>query len=293
MSTPVKAKPFKRKIIVRRIRKQVREQPRGAWKIAYADFVTALMAFFLMLWLLSSTSADYRNAISEYFETPLMVVFSGGQSNDVTSSLIIGGYGEDKTLASGQVNKGAVEDIAITATDAGRLLHMQEVVRLKSLKAQLEQLIRTDPKLNQFKDQLQIDLTSEGLRILIIDAKNRPMFEIGSAILQPYTVEILRSIGRTLNQVPNKIGLSGHTDAANYQGGSGGYSNWDLSADRANASRRALISGGMAQEKILRVVGLSDSVLFNPAAPYDAHNRRISIIVMNQKAMDAVLVDGE
>ncbi|MDP1871419.1 MAG: flagellar motor protein MotB [Gallionella sp.] len=293
MSTPVKAKPFKRKIIVRRIRKQVREQPRGAWKIAYADFVTALMAFFLMLWLLSSTSADYRNAISEYFETPLMVVFSGGQSNDVTSSLIIGGYGEDKTLASGQVNKGAVEDIAITATDAGRLLHMQEVVRLKSLKAQLEQLIRTDPKLNQFKDQLQIDLTSEGLRILIIDAKNRPMFEIGSAILQPYTVEILRSIGRTLNQVPNKIGLSGHTDAANYQGGSGGYSNWDLSADRANASRRALISGGMAQEKILRVVGLSDSVLFNPADPYDAHNRRISIIVMNQKAMDAVLLDGE
>jgi chemotaxis protein MotB len=293
MSTPVKAKPFKRKIIVRRIRKQVREQPRGAWKIAYADFVTALMAFFLMLWLLSSTSADYRNAISEYFETPLMVVFSGGQSNDVTSSLIIGGYGEDKTLASGQVSKGAVEDIAITATDAGRLLHMQEVVRLKSLKAQLEQLIRTDPKLNQFKDQLQIDLTSEGLRILIIDAKNRPMFEIGSAILQPYTVEILRSIGRTLNQVPNKIGLSGHTDAANYQGGSGGYSNWDLSADRANASRRALITGGMAQDKILRVVGLSDSVLFNPADPYDPHNRRISIIVMNQKAMDAVLLEGE
>ncbi|HCI54177.1 MAG TPA: motility protein MotB [Gallionella sp.] len=293
MSTPVKAKPFKRKIIVRRIRKQVREQPRGAWKIAYADFVTALMAFFLMLWLLSSTSADYRNAISEYFETPLMVVFSGGQSNDVTSSLIIGGYGEDKTLASGQVSKGAVEDIAITATNAGRLLHMQEVVRLKSLKAQLEQLIRTDPKLNQFKDQLQIDLTSEGLRILIIDAKNRPMFEIGSAILQPYTVEILRSIGRTLNQVPNKIGLSGHTDAANYQGGSGGYSNWDLSADRANASRRALITGGMAQDKILRVVGLSDSVLFNPADPYDPHNRRISIIVMNQKAMDAVLLEGE
>ncbi|MEI7456405.1 MAG: flagellar motor protein MotB [Nitrosomonadales bacterium] len=295
MSTPVKAKPFKRKIIVRKIRKVVHEQPRGAWKIAYADFVTALMAFFLMLWLLSSTTEDYRNAISEYFETPLMVVFSGGQSNDVTSSLIVGGYGEDKTRASGQVNKGegAVEDIAISVTDAGRLLQIQEVVRLQSLKTQLEQLIRTDPKLNQFKDQLQIDLTSEGLRILIIDAKNRPMFEIGSAILQPYTLEILRSIGRTLNQVPNKIGLSGHTDAADYQGGSSGYSNWDLSADRANASRRALISGGMAQEKILRVVGLSDSVLFNPADPYDAHNRRISIIVMNQQAMDAVLVDGE
>lgn len=293
MSTPVKAKPFKRKIIIRRIRKQVREAPRGAWKIAYADFVTALMAFFLMLWLISSTSADYRQAISDYFETPLMVVLAGGQSNDVTSSLIIGDYGEDKTQASGQVSKSAVEDIAISVSDAGRLLHMQEVVRLQSLKAQLEQLIRTDIKLKQFKDQLQIDLTSEGLRIMIIDEKNRPMFEIGSAVLQPYTVEILHSIGKTLNQVPNKVGLSGHTDAANYQGGSAGYSNWDLSADRANASRRALISGGMGQEKILRVVGLSDSVLFNRADPYDANNRRISIIVMNQKAEEAVLADGE
>ena len=137
-----------------------------------------------------------------------------------------------------------------------------------------------------------IDMTTEGLRILIIDAKNRPMFEMGSASLQPYAAEILRAIGKTLNQVPNKLGLSGHTDSTPYQGGNLGYSNWELSADRANASRRELIAGGMTQDKILRVVGLADSVLFNPADPNDAHNRRISIIVMNKKAEEAATQEG-
>lgn len=272
----------------------IREQPRGAWKIAYADFVTALMAFFLMLWLISSTSEEERRTIEEYFETPLMVVLSGGQSNDVSSSRIVGDQGEDLTKISGQVSKGAQPEkkVVISVTDAGRLLHMQEVARLQSLKDQLEQLIDNDAKLSKFKNQLLIDMTTEGLRIMIVDAQNRPMFQMGSAALQPYTVEILREIGKTLNQVPNKIGLSGHTDAAHYQGGSLGYSNWDLSADRANASRRELIAGGMDQIKILRVVGLSDSVLFNPLDPYDAHNRRISIIVMNQKAEEEASHDG-
>lgn len=272
----------------------IREQPRGAWKIAYADFVTALMAFFLMLWLISSTSEEERRTIEEYFETPLMVVLSGGQSNDVSSSRIVGDQGEDLTKISGQVSKGDQPEkkVVISVTDAGRLLHLQEVARLQSLKDQLEQLIDNDAKLSQYKNQLLIDMTTEGLRIMIVDAQNRPMFQMGSAALQPYTVEILREIGKTLNQVPNKIGLSGHTDAAHYQGGSLGYSNWDLSADRANASRRELITGGMDQTKILRVVGLSDSVLFNPLDPYDAHNRRISIIVMNQKAAEEASHDG-
>lgn len=269
-------------------------RPHGAWKIAYADFVTALMAFFLMLWLMSVVSEHERDAISEYFKTPLSVVLSGGQSDDITTSMIVSKYGDDKTMESGQVKKGTkpAEKVVISVTDAGRLLHLQEVARLQLLKSQLEQLIDTDPKLSKYKSQLLIDMTTEGLRIMIVDAQNRPMFQMGSAALQPYTVEILREIGKTLNQVPNKIGLSGHTDAAHYQGGSLGYSNWDLSADRANASRRELISGGMDQTKILRVVGLSDSVLFNTRDPYDAHNRRISIIVMNQKTEEEARHDG-
>jgi chemotaxis protein MotB len=118
------------------------------------------------------------------------------------------------------------------------------------------------------------------------------MFEKGSTTLQPYTMEILHAIGKILNQVPNKIGLSGHTDATPYQGGSTGYSNWELSTGRANASRRELVEGEMDPSKILRVVGLSASALFNPRDPFDANNRRISIIVMNRKAEESAIRDG-
>lgn len=292
--SPGKSKAFKRQIIIKRIRKKVYEPPRGAWKIAYADFVTALMAFFLMLWLIATVSVEERDAIAEYFKTPLMVVLSGGSSEDVTASKIVSNNGEDKTMSSGQVYKvpQQAEKVGISIEDAGRLLHLQELARLQSLKSELEQLIDTDPKLSKYKNQLMIDMTSEGLRIMIVDAQNRAMFEVGSAALQPYAVEILRAIGRTLNQVPNNISLSGHTDATPYQGGNLGYSNWELSTDRANASRRALISGGMEQNKILRVIGLADSVLLNPANPYDEHNRRISIIVMNQKTEESARKDG-
>jgi chemotaxis protein MotB len=246
------------------------------------------------LWLISSVSVADREAISDYFKTPLMVALSGGTSDDLTSGMIPSEYGEDKTMASGQVKKVTpqAEKIGISEADAGKLLHLQEIGRLQLLKGRLEQLIDTDPKLSQYKNQLMIDMTTEGLRIMIVDAQNRPMFKVGSAILQPYAVEILRAIGKTLNQVPNNIGLSGHTDATHYQGGENGYSNWELSADRANASRRELISGGITQNKILRVVGLADSVLFNPANPYDEHNRRISIIVMNQQAEESARQDG-
>lgn len=295
IGSPGKSKAFKRQVIVRKIKRKVRVRPHGAWKIAYADFVTALMAFFLMLWLLSAVSVSDRRAIEEYFKVPLMVVLTGGPSEDITKSVIVSDYGEDKTMAAGQVKNGEKppEKVDISAEDAGRLLRLQEVARLQTLKTKLEQLIDTDPKLSQYKDQLLVDMTTEGLRIMIVDAQNRPMFEVGSAVLQPYAIEILRAIGGALNQVPNSIGLSGHTDATSYQGrGLGYYSNWELSADRANASRRELIAGGMDQSKILRVVGLADSVLFNPDNPIDARNRRISIIVMNQKTEASVREGG-
>jgi chemotaxis protein MotB len=129
------------------------------------------------------------------------------------------------------------------------------------------------------------------LRIQIVDEQNRPMFALASAQLQPYTREILQEIGVVLNDVPNKVGLSGHTDSTPYFTDAG-YSNWELSADRANASRRALVAGGMADTKILRVVGLASAAHLDRKDPFNPINRRISIIVMNKKTEENVMRDG-
>jgi chemotaxis protein MotB len=134
-----------------------------------------------------------------------------------------------------------------------------------------------------------LDITSEGLRIQIIDEQNRPMFDSGGAELKPYTREILRQIGKSLNGVKNRISLAGHTDAANFVGGSQGFTNWELSANRANASRRELVAGGMGDAKVLRVVGLASTVLFDPNDPLNSVNRRISIVVLNKKTENSIL----
>ena len=164
--------------------------------------------------------------------------------------------------------------------------------RLKGLKEKIEAAIESNPTLKQYKNQLLLDITSEGLRIQMVDEKNRPMFASAKADLQPYTREILREIGRAMNDVPNKISLSGHTDASPYSSGERGYSNWELSSDRANASRRELILGGMDESKVMRVVGLSSAVLFDKDDPFNPINRRISIIVMNKKAELTASQDG-
>ena len=156
------------------------------------------------------------------------------------------------------------------------------------MKGRLNKKIDSHGALKQFKNQIKIDITAEGLRIQIADEKNRPMFNIGSAVLQPYAKEILAEIANVLNDVPNSISLAGHTDAAPYSGGDRGYSNWELSADRANACRRQLVVGGIDDGKVLRVVGLGSAVLFDKADPLNPINRRISIIVMNKQAEDAV-----
>ena len=134
-----------------------------------------------------------------------------------------------------------------------------------------------------------LDITSEGLRIQIVDEQNRPMFDSGGAELKPYTREILRQIGKSLNGVSNRISLAGHTDAAQFSGGAQGFSNWELSANRANASRRELVAGGLDDSKVLRVVGLASTVLFDKNDPLNSVNRRISIVVLNQKTEQAIL----
>ncbi|MBU1665084.1 MAG: flagellar motor protein MotB [Gammaproteobacteria bacterium] len=276
-----------RPIVIKRIKKiSGGGHAGGAWKIAYADFVTAMMAFFLLMWLLGSTTKAQMEGIAQYFKTPLKVALAGGEGSGDASSIIKGG-GQDLTRRTGQVKQGEVESKKAINLEANRS-DKQESARLENLKATLEKAIASNPKMSQFKKQLKIDIISEGLRIQIIDDKNRPMFDSGGAVMKSYTRDILREIGKTLNEVPNRISLSGHTDAVAYFGGERGYSNWELSADRANASRRELAVGGLEDGKVLRVVGLGSAIPFDKENPDDPVNRRISIIVMNKKAEEAI-----
>ncbi|MBI1173857.1 MAG: flagellar motor protein MotB [Sideroxydans sp.] len=282
-----------RPIVVKRItRKTTSLRNSGTWKIAYADFVTAMMAFFLLMWLIGSSSASSLRGISEYFKTPLMVALMGGKSTSDVDSIITGGS-NSPTEGGYQVKKGDIPPTRNDMKDAKINLQLQEIARLQHLKQRLEDAIATKPAMQKFKDQLLIDITNEGLRIQILDKQNRPMFNLGSTTLQPYTIEILREIGAVLNEVPNKVSLSGHTDATPYQGGAENYSNWDLSIGRANASRRELIAGGMDPAKIMRVVGLASSALFDPENPLSPSNRRISIIVMNRAAEQSAGMEGD
>ena len=282
-----------RPIIVKRIKKSGGGAHGGAWKIAYADFVTAMMAFFLLMWLLGSTSKGTLSGIAEYFQTPLAVAMQGGSGAGDSSHVIQGG-GKDLTRKDGQVKQGdtAAPKKTYNIKAAKEALEKIEAGQLLALKGRIEKVIESNPTLNKFKNQLLLDITSEGLRIQIIDQQNRPMFENAKAQLQPYTKEILHQIGLSLNDVPNKISLSGHTDASAYSSGEKGYSNWELSADRANASRQELIVGGMSEAKVLRVVGLASAVLYDKENPLNPINRRISIIVMNKKAEDAAANEG-
>jgi chemotaxis protein MotB len=279
-----------RPIVIKRVKKKGHGAHAAAWKIAYADFVTAMMAFFLLMWLLGSTTKGDLQGIAEYFRTPLKVALEGGSGSGDSASIIKGG-GTDLTRTNGQQAKSdmPVAKKTIDLQEAKAELERREAERLKDLKAKIEAAIEASPTLKAFRKQLRVDLTPDGLRIQLIDEQNRPMFDSGSAALRDYTREILREIATVLNGVPNRISLSGHTDAAPYASGERAYSNWELSADRANASRRELIAGGIEENKIIRVVGLGPAVMFDASNPLNPANRRISIVVLNQRAERRIL----
>ncbi|HEX7436398.1 MAG TPA: flagellar motor protein MotB [Caldimonas sp.] len=277
-------------IIIKRVRKGGHNKHGGAWKIAYADFVTAMMAFFLLMWLLGSTAEGDKKGIADYFNAPLKVSFVGGSGSGDSSSVIRGG-GADLSRASGQVKQGDIpapkKTINLAALKAEQ--RRAEAAQLEALKAKVEELIDTSPKLAAMKSQIRLDMTRDGLRIQIVDEQNRPMFDSGSAIVKPYMRELLRDIGQVLADVPNRITLEGHTDAQPFVSGERGYSNWELSSDRANSSRRELLAGGLPEDRMLLVQGLASSTLFDANAPQSPVNRRISIIVMNRDAEDRLL----
>jgi chemotaxis protein MotB len=282
-----------RPIIIKRIKKTAAGHHGGAWKIAYADFVTAMMAFFLLMWLLGSTAKGDLRGIADFFNTPLKVALAGGSGSGDSSHVIQGG-GKDLTRSEGQIMNGELQSdrrmINIKAAQAE--LERREEIKMTELKVRLEHLIESNPALRQFREQLLVDISTEGLRVQIVDARNRPMFASGRAELQPYARDILLEIGRALNGVENRISIAGHTDATPYASGERGYSNWELSADRANASRRALVQGGMDEGRLVRVVGMASAVPLDRKDTYNPLNRRISLIVMNRQAEEAVNRSG-
>ncbi|MFY7866141.1 flagellar motor protein MotB [Roseateles sp.] len=277
-------------IIIKRVKKGGHAAHGGAWKIAYADFVTAMMAFFLLMWLLGSTTEGDKKGIADYFSSPLKVAMQGGSGSGDSSHIVKGG-GRDLTRETGQVKSGDVE--AKQRTFSLRALKEEqrkaERARLEQLKEKVEDVLASNPQLAALGGQIRLDMTKEGLRIQIVDENNRPMFDSGSAVVKPHMRQLLRELGSVLSEVPNRLTLEGHTDAQGYSGGERGYSNWELSADRANASRRELIAGGLPEPRTLRVQGLASSKLLDSKQPESPINRRISIIVMNRDAEDAVL----
>jgi chemotaxis protein MotB len=276
-------------IIVKKVKKGGHAVHGGAWKIAYADFVTAMMAFFLLMWLLGSTTEGDKKGIADYFQSPLKVALAGGSGSGDSSHVVKGG-GEDLTRTTGQVKRGDMEAPRSTV-NLHKLKQEQvraEIARLEDLKKKVGAAIAANERLAAMAQQIKLDMTRDGLRIQIVDDQNRPMFASGSAVVQPYMRELLKEIGQVLGDVPNRLTLEGHTDALPFAGGDRGYSNWELSSDRANASRRELVAGGLADDRVLRVQGLASSQPFDSADARSASNRRISIIVMNREAEDRI-----
>ena len=281
-------------IIIKRVKKGGHAANGGAWKIAYADFVTAMMAFFLLMWLLGSTAKGELQGISDYFSSPLKVAMAGGDGSGNSSSVIPGG-GNDLSKVHGQVRRSDTdsEKARRQSIDTARAERAkQDAERIKTLQAKIDALITENPRLNEYKSQIRIDVTPDGLQIQIVDDQNRPMFDSGSAMVKPYMRDILREIGAALNGVENRVSLAGHTDAVPYSNSDRGYSNWELSSDRANATRRELVAAGMPDAKLGRVVGLAASDLLEPDNPRSAANRRITITVLTREAEERLMGKG-
>jgi chemotaxis protein MotB len=304
-------------IIVKRIKKVAGGHHGGAWKVAYADFVTAMMAFFLLLWLLNAVTEEQKRGIASYFRPTLAVQntsaaftilagqaqpmedMSGGASvqteiddpdqADVTQPEPATGEGNKP-----QTNEGAEPDAGegktpdpgegakpVDLAEAEAAVAAAEQKQFEQIKSDIKNAIQESPELKELEKNLKIDQTEDGIRIQLLDQEKISMFPSGSAAMNPRSKELLEKVAEVVKSLPNRIEISGHTDATPYAGGRD-YTNWELSADRANASRRVLVGAGISPERLQKIEGRADTDPFVTADPFDPENRRISIVLLRQ-----------
>lgn len=280
-------------IIVKRVIKKAHEHHHGgAWKVAYADFTTAMMAFFMLLWLLNVATKDTLTGLADYFTpTTATVESTSGSGNVLSGTAPV----EDGSQSSGSVAI-AVEptpparpdssdsDAEATPTKPDQFestINEIEDARLNRAAAQIMLAIQDSPELREHEDQLVIDQTPEGMRIQIIDKDRRAMFREGTPDLYNYAVDLIESVGGVVEDLPNRIAVLGHTDASQVDGPDE-YSNWELSADRANAARRVLGDSGVTTDRFSEVTGKADTEPMYPDNPMRPENRRITIMVLRE-----------
>jgi chemotaxis protein MotB len=284
----------------------------GAWKVAYADFVTAMMAFFLLLWLLNVTTDVQKRGIADYFD-PTISSKSQSGAGGVLGGLTIGSPGsqaasssapalEIARMAQRQPNEGddgnnggtvstdqqdqddtppppppkTIDDKTLEKANADR-----EQKRFEEAAAQLREAVKDMPELAKLADNLIIENTPEGLRIQLVDQDKQPMYPLGSADMLDPAKKLIALVSQAVMKLPNKVAITGHTDSSTYPAG-GKYTNWELSTDRANAARREFITDGVPEDRVARVTGMADQEPLFPKEPASPQNRRISIVLLRQ-----------
>jgi chemotaxis protein MotB len=296
-------------IIIKKVKKAAHGHHGGAWKIAYADFVTAMMAFFLLMWLISMTTPEQKDGLADYFAPPNISRSTsgsggvlGGTAHDSSGAREGGaitaivrslsppaeeeeeGDNKGKTPGDGSVNDKTAHGAETEHEDKSLIDEGKAKKEARSF-ARAEMSIRQSlqdlPELAELSKHIIIDETPEGLRIQLVDQEGRSMFPTESAIPYERTRVLLNKIGETLRQLPNRITIGGHTDSRPMSSGDD-YSKWELTSDRANAARRVLMDGGLKENRIYQVAGKADSEPLFPEDPFMAANRRISIVLLRE-----------
>ncbi|MCR4377378.1 MAG: flagellar motor protein MotB [Rhodospirillales bacterium] len=271
----------------------------GAWKIAYADFVTAMMAFFLLLWLLNAVSQEQLEGIADYFAPTVSSTSQSGSGQILGGTTVaVDGSLEDTVsrpsvtmdLPPPKAGSGgeAMQDAPVQAeVDAEEAKKKAEQTQFEKAQEDMKEALKNMPEFQQLAQSMMIDNTPEGLRIQIVDQDGLAMFPSGRATLFDHTEKMLSLVVSIINQMPQQIAISGHTDAIPMGGGDQTYTNWELSADRANAARRYLLSAGVSQDRLERVVGRAATEPLLPEDPTNSRNRRLSIVLLRGTGADA------